>query len=227
MENIQGMDKVFYSELPTPSTILVNGGAGVLKTTFIVEYLKCQVKRNKDFTCLYIALKDNNGFLLSHFELDDDAYKNNIKIVELETILDYGDSDKRNSIFKKITCTIKDYEKKSGKSPSMVVIDPVNTIYTTVPMDDFRNCLYHFLNDLSSLNTQNWLVLEKCSSRNISYEVPFYFLSDGIIEMGMKENQNDMIRYMEVKKMRGINHSLNAFQVSYTGKQFKVLGPAY
>jgi KaiC/GvpD/RAD55 family RecA-like ATPase len=53
------------------------------------------------------------------------------------------------------------------------------------------------------------------------------FLSDGIVVLGLRKNKGRIVRYIQVEKMRAVQHSMesHAFEVGLNG--FTVLGPIF
>jgi KaiC/GvpD/RAD55 family RecA-like ATPase len=91
-----------------------------------------------------------------------------------------------------------------------------------------RRFLFHFFSELNDLHTTNWIVMESYDLTGESTAIlPYHFLSDGIISLGMSETLDDVVRYLEVIKMRGVCHSLKKFQVSFRKGEFKILGAIY
>jgi KaiC/GvpD/RAD55 family RecA-like ATPase len=119
-------------------------------------------------------------------------------------------------------------KKQHGDDLKFVVLDPINSLYNHFSPGNLRRHLYHFFSRLADLKTQNWIICEQVfGGLETEASLPCHFLSDGIIELGIHETSNDVIRYVEIKKMRGVNHSLKRFQISYKNNLLKILGCAY
>ena len=225
MNQIQGIDKVIFSSLPDMGTILVQGDTGVLKSTFVAESIKTNLKSNPENVCLFVSLKDNKSFFLSKPGLKELIDQERLIVIDYEEILDsMPPTLKKRNIFEGITDVAFKYKEKFGSKFSLFAIDPINLLEDTIKADNLRRVLFHFFSQLNDLGTTNWIVMESYTGTILPRAIlPYHFLADGIINLGMIETLDDVIRYMEIRKMRGVNHSLKKYQVSYKNHTMKVL----
>jgi len=229
MDKIQGIEKVFFSKLPEQRTVLIEGETGVLKTTLILECLKNCLKQDEDSISIYASLKEDKGFFISHPDLKDYIEKEKLIIIDYDDIMDkIGRVTKNTNMFNGFSSILSGYHKKYGDKIKFLAIDPINVLETEIKFDNLRRILFHFFSFINDLGTKNWIAIEKGNS--LSYHtasLPYHFLADGIIKLGMIETLDDVIRYMEIIKMRGVNHSLRRFQLSYKKDGIKILGAIY
>jgi len=226
MKNIQGIDKVIFSEFPDSCTILVEGDTGVLKTTFVMECIKTYLNANNDCISLYVSLKEDGGFFRKNTALKQLIDQDRLHIIDYEGLMECLSSSivKRN-IFEGISSIVSSYKKKYGERLSTIAIDPVNMLENNINKDDVRRVLFHFFSRLNELKTKNWIVMESYGRmNNLGATLPYHFLADGIISLGMMETLDNVIRYLEIIKMRGVSHSLKKFQISYKRDGIKILG---
>jgi KaiC/GvpD/RAD55 family RecA-like ATPase len=229
MIGIQGIDKILFTGIPDACTITIDGDTGVLKTTFTVENIKAYLEQKPDDICIYINIKDDMQRFRQHFDLDKYEQKNNMHIYDYEKLLNTIESGNTGEkIFKGIAGLVENCKKQYGDRLKFIVLDPINSLYNHLSPGNLRRNLYHFFSKLADLHTQNWIICEQVpGGLETEALLPCHFLSDGIIELGIHETSNDVIRYMEIKKMRGVSHSLKRFQISYKNGVLKVLGCAY
>lgn len=229
MDKIQGIDKVIFSKLPERKTVLVEGETGVLKTTFVLECLKHCLKSDENSISLFVSLKEDKDYFYSHTGLGDFIKRKRLHIIEYDDIMDrIGRITKSKNMFDGLSSILSEYYKKYEDKIKILAIDPVNVMETEIKGDNIRRVLFHFFSYINDLGTDNWIVIEKGDS--LSYQttsLPYHFLADGIIRLGMLETLDDVIRYMEIVKMRGVNHSLKRFQLSYKKDGIKILGAIY
>ena len=226
MNQINGIDRVVFSKQPEIGTILVEGDTGVLKTTFVTECIKTHLQANVEEICLFITLKDDRSFLESRQGITELVEQKRLFIYNYDEILESipATLNKRN-IFDAIAAVAFDFKKKHGKNFTLFAIDPINSLEATLKGDNLRRVLFHFFSQLNELETKNWIIMESYYKEALSNPIlPYHFLADGIINLGMMETMDDVIRYLEIIKMRGVNHSLNKFQMSYKRDGLKILG---
>jgi KaiC/GvpD/RAD55 family RecA-like ATPase len=230
MIGIQGIDKVIFTKIPNACSIVVEGDTGALKTTFVAETIKSSLIKEKDKMCLFFSLKDNIEHFRKRFEQTGTSVEQEqLVIFDYDSLLDRKSPTlSGDNIFKSITEIIKEFKEKYEDRLAFVVIDPINVLYANFSQENLRRNLYHFFSSLTDLKTQNWVISEKVfGGLEEEAALPCHFLSDGIVELGILETSNDVIRYIEIKKMRGVNHSLKRFQISYKKNIIKILGCAY
>ena len=228
MLGINGIDKVIYSPLPRSSSVLLTGDAGVLKTTFAMEAVKGELDRDPKSCCIYFSFKDSVEFLRKRFKIEPYEEKGQFRVFDYDDFLEH--SSNGGNVSRAMGGLLKVANKTcsgGGTSLSMVVLDPINTMLYHVDPGNIRNYVYHLFSQLEQLQTRNMVVCEtECPNRD-NFTRPCRFLADGIIELGMQETQDNVVRYVEVLKMRGVNHSLKRYQLSYKKGDLKILGPTY
>jgi KaiC/GvpD/RAD55 family RecA-like ATPase len=229
MVGIQGIDKVLFTEIPESCSITIDGDTGVLKTTFVVENVKGYLDKNPDKICVYINLKDDARLFVERFNLQKYEENGSFLLYDYEKLLNkLGPANTGEKIFRGITGLVENCRKQYGDRLRFLVIDPINSLYNHFSQENLRRVLYHFFSSLTDVKTQNWIINERVDGGlEVEASLPCHFLSDGIIELGIHETSNDVIRYVEIKKMRGTNHSLKRFQISYKNGVLKILGCAY
>ncbi len=228
MLGIKGIDKIIFSPVPHSSSVIIAGDAGVLKTTFSMEAVKGELDKDPRGRCVYFSFKDPVEFLRRRFDIAPYEEKGQLRVYDYDDFLEYsanggGASRALGGLLK----VARKADDQGDTSLSMVVLDPINTMLHHVASGNIRNYVYHLFSQLEELKTRNMVICESECPRGDSFIRPCRFLADGIIQLGMQETQDDVIRYMEVLKMRGVHHSLKRFQLSYRQKELKVLGPTY
>jgi len=228
MIGINGIENMLFSKIPERSTVLVHGDAGVLKTTFVMECVKEMLKKDLDKICLYLSLKDEPDFLKEHFSLHQLMDQGKILIKNYDFVMDeIPDRYPNLNHLEGISTYLKEMKKKYKDQLAFFVLDPINILFNSISPDSFRKNLYRFFSNIAQLGTQNWLVRETIEEAENVPLHPCHFLADGLIHLGMMETSSDVIRYIEIQKMRGVHHSLKCFQISYKKKVLRILGATY
>jgi KaiC/GvpD/RAD55 family RecA-like ATPase len=94
---------------------------------------------------------------------------------------------------------------------NLVVLDSLNGLYALTEFKNARKQLFHFFGFLREVNVTSFLIVESLeNSRKIGECGIEHFLSDGIFELGIIEDREPM-RYIQVKKIRGIAHDMNKY----------------
>ena len=93
----------------------------------------------------------------------------------------------------------------------IVVIDSLNGLYALTDFINPRRELFHFFGFLREINVTSLLITEAQPTSPIIGEYGVeQFLADGIFELGVIEN-HEPTRYIQVKKIRGIQHDMNKY----------------
>lgn len=87
-----------------------------------------------------------------------------------------------------------------------------------------RRELNNLINILESMGCTTLLLFENLSSAPIDFAE---FVVDGVIELGVIESREDVVRYLQVKKMRGTSHDMNkrAIEIQHNGIIVSTLKP--
>ena len=94
---------------------------------------------------------------------------------------------------------------------NLVVLDSLNGLYALTEFTNARKELFHFFGFLREINVTSFLIVESIgNSQKIGEWGVEHFLADGIFELGIIEEREPM-RYIQVKKIRGIAHDMNKY----------------
>ncbi|MCE1247267.1 MAG: hypothetical protein LWY06_11535 [Firmicutes bacterium] len=229
MKNISGIEKVVFSDMPPYTTIVIEGDTGTLKTTFALECIKANLEAEPDKVCLYFSLKEDKSYFENHHSIKPLIDQKRLLVIDYAGLVELLQPQVlRKNIFEGISNVASGYKKKLGEKLSMIGIDPINVLETFINQKHIRRFLFHFFSELNDLKTTNWIVMESYDLTGESTAIlPYHFLADGIICLGMSETLDDVVRYLEIIKMRGVCHSLKKFQISYKKSGFNILSAIY
>ncbi len=94
---------------------------------------------------------------------------------------------------------------------NLVVLDSLNGLYALSEFNNARKELFHFFGFLREIDVTSFLIVETLVEPKIIGQCGVeHFLSDGIFELGIIEDREPM-RYIQVKKIRGIAHDMNKY----------------
>jgi len=211
MNAIKGFDVLFKGDIPRGSVILVTGIEGALKSGFVFDMMSN-----------YLAGTNEHGLYTTLEETEESHLRNmkslGIKKLDRMHIFDYKDirhelGDEELDMLK-VTEDVINFYKEKYENLTIFALDSLNAFYSLSTQLNLRKNMYRFFTMLREKNLTSFLVLETCSPSLL--EPPEYFLADGIIELGIveaKENGKDVKRYIQIRKMRAANHSMEKHQV--------------
>jgi KaiC/GvpD/RAD55 family RecA-like ATPase len=106
--------------------------------------------------------------------------------------------------------------------------DSLGALYSLMDTQSgMRKRMYHFFNMLRNYNLISFIIMERAKEGESHLLGNEGFLSDGIIVLGLSRRQGKLIRFIQIEKMRAVQHSmeLHAFDISPDG--LMVLGPLF
>ncbi|NWG10749.1 KaiC domain-containing protein [Candidatus Bathyarchaeota archaeon] len=214
---IDGLDKMLNDGLPTGRCILVCGGPGSGKTILSMQFLRHGAIQCNE-SGLYVSLDEDIGQLKEEmagfgWDLEKLEEKGKLAIVDASPIrhipkeVKVGDLwvGKRNfSSLSLIEIVKKNVEKINAKR---IVIDPITALTLQYPdISERRTAILDLFEALSNLGTTNLITTELRSvtlERKIRAEE---FLAHGVIVLHVFMSDKEIVRGIQIEKMRGIAH---------------------
>ncbi len=230
--SITGMIGLFKDgDIPKGSVILVTGIEGALKTSFIFNMFSNHIADTGEHG-LYASLEETTESHLRNME------SLGIRKSDLLHIFDYEDmrSESKNEELDivKVTEDMIDFYREKYDNLTFFALDSLNAFYSISTGLNLRKNMYHFFTRLRDKDLTSFLILETCSPDKYVFvssadhvEHPEYFLADGIIELGVIETRENVKRYIQIRKMRGANHSMEKHQIMVGKDGISILGSVY
>jgi len=105
----------------------------------------------------------------------------------------------------------------------LLVIDPLNALYTLTTIKNPRKEVYRFFTELRQLEMTSFLISEihQGDNRFGKYGVED-FLSDAIIHLDYRREKDILERYIGIVKMRYTNHNLQYYPLFYNRTGFTI-----
>jgi KaiC/GvpD/RAD55 family RecA-like ATPase len=225
LNTIRGFDNIFKTDIKPPKVILVSGVPGSLKSSFVYILLTKYVQHSGEFG-LYATLEETT-----------DSYLNNMESLNVEPsvnlqISDYTDfrgEDEDSIDYLQFTEKMVTYFKETrGDQFTCFGFDSLGALYSLI--DDQRNMrkrMYHFFNMLRENNLISFIIMERAKEGESHLLGNEGFLSDGIIVLGMSRRQGKLIRFVQVEKMRAVQHSMELHAVEVGQDGLNILGPLF
>jgi KaiC/GvpD/RAD55 family RecA-like ATPase len=214
---VKGLDEMLGGGVPFERSILVCGGPGSGKTILGIQFLyKGIVEHNENG--LYVSLDESP----EHLKQDMAAFGWNLEKLESKQKLAIVDA----SPIRTIPGEVKIGELQIGKrdfsmvslieimksrveetKAKRIVVDPVTTLIVQYPdSSERRNAVVDLLEAITSLGTTNIMTTENRAttlSRKVTAEE---FLAHGVIILHVIHEGRELVRALQIEKMRGIRH---------------------
>ncbi|NOQ54165.1 MAG: hypothetical protein GQ558_06135 [Thermoplasmata archaeon] len=241
LDSIEGMDLVFHTEPPQGSIILVVGGAGTLKSSFLYNLLQRYLDGHEEERAIYITFEESKEGHLNNVKSMGIPITPQIQIVDVASFkadLEVWDSslfkeeDYLNLILERATAPMSVYEphaesdaKEVETPPRYIVIDSMNALLSLLGVEGpvIRKKLQDFFFKLRKRGVTTFIILET----QMVDDRPEYFLVDGIIELGTDKLGNEIKRYLMVRKMRATRHEMKPFLIDPTPDGIKIIGELF
>ena len=213
---IEGLDNILGGGIPTNNIVLVTGIAGTGKTTLAFEFL------------VRGAISGENGVLITTVESKDKLLANipsfvffdekmlgkQLSIITLKDLLGEAGISKGTAGESMIDMLVASMEKLvAGTKAKRLVIDSIDTV---LPDQKEERLNTYFLTSFSEVLHHHGataiLVSEAATAGSLIGSV-----ADGMIHMGNLERKGDLLRTMQVPKMKGTAHSRAKYVIDLTG----------
>ena len=247
--SIPGLDKLIESDPPKGTVIIVTGDAGTLKSSFVFYILAIYLFRHPDECGDYITVDENRDSLIRMVHSLGMKVPPNLTIQDIASFRTSMKRDFETGVDSGIyfsqaqhlmTMNIDSLKEKKGKKhdesknelkPSCYALDSINGLLAIAPASQdgerqrsyessLRKTIFEFLSVLRENNAVNFLIFETTGEQ---YR-PEFFMADGIIELGTTKYKDDIKRYIQIKKMKGVKHKLERYLIDATPNGLEVMG---
>ncbi len=220
---IEGLDTILNGGIPRGNSVLITGSCGTGKTTLSLEFLVHGAR--KDENCLFISVTEASEKMLNNvvpYDFFDESLIEQGKLNFVDTPDIYeelGLRDKSEFSFKEINELVDKIEELVVENDiERLVVDSVTSICFQLKTEEkIRDFMLNLMKTLSSHGCTSLLVSEISpeAERYSQYGVE-EAIADGIIMMGNMERQGDLLRTLQVVKMRGTDHSRAKYVLDLT-----------
>lgn len=241
---IEGFDVLIEEGLLQGRQYLVSGSPGSGKTTFGVQFLATGAMEGE--TGAYVTLSESIGTIIedmSRYDLhiQELIKKNKLYFLDIGPTMDYGEYDELSmlitpdieqqgteppenapptpyKVFKSVETLVKQYSVKR------LVIDSLSAVRFTSQQPAFEErSIGRFIRNLKNLGCTTVLLSELLKPEAYTIE---QFASHGVIFLhNFMNKQENMVRALQIIKMRGTKHDCKMHGIEFTDKGIKVLKP--
>ncbi len=230
---IYGLDELFKdeSDIPPGTVVLVTGAKGTLKSAFLLNMISNYLAGNGEHG-LYATLEESEESLLRNMG------SFGLKKLDSLHIFDYKDIryewKNEDLDIVKVTEDMIEFYKEKYDNLTVFAMDSLNALYSISSQTNLRKNMYRFFTMLRDKGFTSFLIMETYSAdkqilvKSADFmNPPEFFLADGIIELGMIEAKENVKRYIQIRKMRGANHSMNKHQIILEKDCLHIFGLVY
>ena len=230
-ESLEGLENVIESEIPMGSIVLIAGIPGSLKSGLTYNMMSNYLKDNPDEFGMYVTLEETTESHLKNMQ------SLGIDIPENLLISDYSDIRERfegnaslPNLNQMINGVLEYFKNEKGEKFTIFALDSLNALYSLINVDNLRGSMFHFFRSLREKELTAIIIMEIpeiTASRQATFSYGEAFLVDGLIRTGEIETQQDVMLYMQIKKMRATRHSRKKHLMEIGENGISILGPIF
>lgn len=223
-DTVNGLDKVFEKDIPSGFVILIKGSPGTLKSGFMHNALSNYLSKEKKEFGVYATIEENKESHLRNMRSLGIKMPDNLEMFDYSDIRSEWEKEEKEGKLDIVKITediIKFYKEEKKEKFTVFVLDSFSALCSLTEVN--RKDSYHFFTLLRNSGLTSFVALET----NAQGFTPESFLADGVIEVGTVETHEDVIRYIQVLKMRAVKHSMKKYQLVVEPDGLSVLEPVY
>jgi KaiC/GvpD/RAD55 family RecA-like ATPase len=226
---IEGIDNVIETEIPGNTIILLAGTPGSLKSGLCYNLLANYLTQNKNEFGIYVTLEESTESHLRNMESLGIKLPKNLLVSDYSDIrIRFEDKSHQLNLIQMLEGMIDYFKKERGEDFTLFGLDSLNALYSLIDTTNLRIKMFHFFKGLREKGLSSILIMELPeifhSKTKLGSE---FFLVDGIIKTGEIESHQDVMLYMQVRKMRAVRHSRKKHLVEVGKNGISILGPIF
>jgi len=219
---VEGLDTILYGGIPRTNTVLLTGSCGTGKTSLALEFLIHGAQKGEN--SLFVSVTENSEKLLANiipYKFFDRGFVKSGRLVfiDLPVMYERLGLTKSELTMEEIDLLVSAIASLASElGTKRLVIDSVTSVcYKLKTSEKIRDFILKISKSLSDLDCTSILVgeLPAGSASYSSFGVE-EAIADGIIIMANMERRGDLLRTLQVIKMRGTMHSRARYVLDLT-----------
>jgi KaiC/GvpD/RAD55 family RecA-like ATPase len=224
IDGMPGMDRVLASDANAPYLTLLTGPPGSMKSSFALSMVANHLRHSGGFG-LYCTVEETVDSLLRASQSLGLELPHNLQIT------DFTELRKENEAMDYLKFTrkmIEHFKRERGDAFSVFVLDSLGAIYSLTKVDEeMRKRMFGFFDFLRSQNLHTFIITERQAGEHAELEGNEGFLADAILNLGLDRRNGQIVRTMQVEKMRHVRHSMEKQAMEVTDGGISLLGPLF
>ena len=225
---VKGLDERLGGGIPRGHIALVSGPPGSLKSTFAYRILYKEAV-GRGASGLYLSMEQSRASLvgqMASFGMDPAATKN-VHVIDVRSLRrEIEEIREQPRWLLGLRRQLTRYKEEVGCD--LLVLDSLDALYALAPMENPRNEVFHFFEELRELGATAFLVSEMArDATSFAHYGVEEFLADTIVHLRMREIDIGMStsvrRYIGVVKMRGVDHDLDYYPLLVDEGTFEIV----
>jgi KaiC/GvpD/RAD55 family RecA-like ATPase len=224
LDGIQGMDRVMTADVTGPYISLVTGPPGAMKSGFALTILSSHLTRTGEFG-LYCTVEESVDSLLQGAESLNLSLPHNLQVTDFTELrrenegMDYLKFTRR---------MIEHFKQQHGNRFTTFVLDSLGAIYSLTNVDEvMRKKMFSFFDFLRQQKLNVIIITERHFGNHAELEGNEGFLADAIINLGVDRRNGQIVRTVQVEKMRHVRHSMEKQAMDVGPNGPVLLGPLF
>ena len=222
MTGIEGFDTVLYGGIPRSNTVLLTGSCGTGKTSLALEFLIHGAAKGEN--SLFISVTEDSDKMLANiipynFFSDELVEPGRLVFVDLPVLYERLGMTKAELSMEEIDLLVTAIASLARElGTKRLVIDSITSVcYKLKTSEKIRDFVLKISKALAMIECTSLLVSE-VAAQSDSYSMfgVEEAISDGIILMANMERRGDLLRTLQVIKMRGTMHSRAKYVLDLT-----------
>src|SRR5512136_3461086 len=200
--SIEGLDRVFKTDITPPKVILVTGPPGSMKTSFCYTLMSRYLKETGEFG-LYTTLEETVQSHLRNMESLGIDVSLNMQISdftdlrEIDAVVGPEDQTDYVAFIEKM---ITHFKKLHGPKFRVFALDSLGALYSLMEhTENMRTRMFYFFKMLRDNNLIALIVMERSLGGDSQMLGNEGFLVDGIVMLGLDRSHGKLVRYLQVE----------------------------
>ncbi|HKZ47196.1 MAG TPA: ATPase domain-containing protein [Thermoplasmata archaeon] len=209
---VEGFDEALEGGIPRGHVVLVAGPSGSLKTTLCLQMVARH--RAQGTPGLYLSLEESRESLTRTLQRLGLGAEGDFIVDVGRMRLEHEAAQDARDWFS----ILRDYlQRRTEREPiGLLVIDPVNSLYSLSAMENPRRELFEFFAFLKGLGITSLLVCES-EENEVAFRHQEDFLADGTLTLSFRDASGRVDLVLRCAKMRHTLHSRDPYRITLAG----------